>query len=48
MDDVGGGSLYGAVVFTSDGMREPCEMELAFAEHQGKYMASIIKSLVHP
>ncbi|XP_008805501.2 probable NAD(P)H dehydrogenase (quinone) FQR1-like 2 [Phoenix dactylifera] len=47
MDDIRGGSPYGAGVFAGDGSREPTEMELALAEHQGKYMASIVKRLVH-
>ncbi|KAJ6852836.1 putative NAD(P)H dehydrogenase (quinone) FQR1-like 2 [Iris pallida] len=48
MEDVRGGSPYGAGVFAGDGTREPDEMELALAEHQGKYMASVVKRLVHP
>ncbi|KAI9182635.1 hypothetical protein LWI28_027398 [Acer negundo] len=38
-----GGSPYGAGVFSGDGSREPSETELALAEHQGKYMALIVK-----
>lgn len=45
MDSVRGGSPYGAGVFAGDGTREPTEMELALAEHQGKYMAQIVKRL---
>ncbi|KAG1358688.1 putative NAD(P)H dehydrogenase (quinone) FQR1-like 2 [Cocos nucifera] len=48
MDDIRGGSPYGAGVFAGDGSRGPSEMELALAEHQGKYMASVVKRLVHP
>ncbi|KAJ6801215.1 putative NAD(P)H dehydrogenase (quinone) FQR1-like 2 [Iris pallida] len=48
MDDIRGGSPYGAGVFSGDGTREPSEMELAVAEHQGKYMASVVKRLLHP
>jgi len=48
MDDIRGGSPYGAGVFAGDGTREPSEMELALAEHQGKYMASVVKRLAHP
>ncbi|KAK6128466.1 hypothetical protein DH2020_037793 [Rehmannia glutinosa] len=39
------GSPYGAGVFAGDGTREPSETELALAEHQGKYMAAIVKRL---
>lgn len=47
MDDIRGGSPYGAGVFAGDGTREPSEMELALAEHQGQYMASVVKRLAH-
>ncbi|KAG5614349.1 hypothetical protein H5410_014173 [Solanum commersonii] len=47
MDMVRGGSPYGAGVFTGDGSREATEVELALAEYQGKYMATIVKKLVH-
>ncbi|OWM83798.1 hypothetical protein CDL15_Pgr004229 [Punica granatum] len=43
MDAIRGGSPYGAGVFSGDGTRAPSETELALAEHQGKYMASIVK-----
>ncbi|KAJ7944331.1 putative Minor allergen Alt a [Quillaja saponaria] len=45
MDSIRGGSPYGAGVFAGDGMREPSETELALAEHQGKYMAAVVKRL---
>ncbi|TKY70353.1 NAD(P)H dehydrogenase (quinone) FQR 2 [Spatholobus suberectus] len=45
MDSVRGGSPYGAGVFAGDGTREPSETELALAEHQGKYMAIVVKRL---
>lgn len=45
MDEIRGGSPYGAGVFAGDGSRQPSETELALAEHQGKYMASIVKKL---
>lgn len=45
MDSVRGGSPYGAGVFAGDGTREPTETELALAEHQGKYMAALVKKL---
>ncbi|KAL6842362.1 hypothetical protein ACP4OV_027789 [Aristida adscensionis] len=47
MDDIRGGSPYGAGVFAGDGSRQASEMELALAEHQGKYMASILKKLAY-
>lgn len=46
MDEIRGGSPYGAGVFAGDGTRQPSEVELALAEHQGKYMASVVKRLV--
>lgn len=45
MDDIRGGSPYGAGVFAGDGSRQPSEAELALAEHQGKYMAAFVKKL---
>ncbi|GLT52247.1 hypothetical protein SLA2020_255950 [Shorea laevis] len=48
MESIRGGSAYGAGVFSGDGTREPSEMELALAEHQGKYMASIVKKFPQP
>ncbi|KAJ4967407.1 hypothetical protein NE237_019256 [Protea cynaroides] len=45
MDSIRGGSPYGAGVYAGDGTREPTEMELALAEHQGKYMAAVVKRL---
>lgn len=45
MDMPRGGSPYGAGVYAGDGTREPSETELALAEHQGKYMAAIVKRL---
>lgn len=48
MDTLRGGSPYGAGVFSGDGTREPSEMELALAEHQGKYMALMVKRLAQP
>ncbi|XP_021273551.1 probable NAD(P)H dehydrogenase (quinone) FQR1-like 2 [Herrania umbratica] len=45
MDSIRGGSPYGAGVYAGDGTREPTETELGLAEHQGKYMASVVKRL---
>lgn len=45
MDSIRGGTPYGAGVYAADGSREPSETELAIAEHQGKYMADIVKRL---
>ncbi|XP_043713460.1 probable NAD(P)H dehydrogenase (quinone) FQR1-like 2 [Telopea speciosissima] len=47
MDSIRGGSPYGAGVYAGDGTREPTETELALAEHQGKYMAAVVKRLAH-
>lgn len=48
MDSIRGGSPYGAGVFAGDGTREASETELALAEHQGKYMAAIVKRIAQP
>lgn len=48
MDSLRGGSPYGAGIFSGDGTRKPSESELALAEHQGKYMASIVRRLRRP
>ncbi|CAH8344637.1 unnamed protein product [Eruca vesicaria subsp. sativa] len=48
MDSIRGGSPYGAGVFAGDGSREATETELALAEHQGNYMATIVKRLSQP
>lgn len=45
MESIRGGTPYGAGVFAGDGSRAATETELAIAEHQGKYMAGIIKKL---
>ncbi|KAM0929573.1 hypothetical protein ACQ4PT_001609 [Festuca glaucescens] len=47
MEELRGGSPYGAGVFAGDGTRPPSEIELALAEHQGKYMATLVKRMVH-
>lgn len=43
MENVKGGSPYGAGTFAGDGTRQPSELELEQAFHQGKYMAGIVK-----
>ncbi|KAL9229437.1 hypothetical protein vseg_004903 [Gypsophila vaccaria] len=48
MDSIRGGSPYGAGVFAGDGTRQPTDTELALAEHQGKYMAAVVKRLAQP
>ncbi|KDP31800.1 hypothetical protein JCGZ_12261 [Jatropha curcas] len=45
MDSIRGGTPYGAGVYAGNGTREPSELELALAEHQGKYMAAVVKRL---
>ncbi|XP_073005392.1 probable NAD(P)H dehydrogenase (quinone) FQR1-like 1 [Typha latifolia] len=45
MDQVKGGSPYGAGTYAGDGSRCPSELELAQAFHQGKYFAAIAKKL---
>lgn len=46
LDEIRGGSPYGAGTFAGDGTRMPTEAEFAIAEHQGKYTAGIVKRLV--
>lgn len=45
MEQVKGGSPYGAGTFAGDGSRQPSELELEQAFHQGKYIANITKKL---
>ncbi|KAJ7518316.1 hypothetical protein O6H91_21G063600 [Diphasiastrum complanatum] len=45
LDEVKAGSPYGAGTFAGDGTKLPTEIELAFAEHQGRYTAGIVKRL---
>lgn len=47
MDEVKGGSPYGAGTYAADGSRQPTELELKQAFHQGKYVAEIAKKLKH-
>ncbi|GMH25520.1 hypothetical protein Nepgr_027363 [Nepenthes gracilis] len=45
MEKVKGGSPYGAGTLAGDGSRQPTELELEVAFHQGKYIAAISKKL---
>lgn len=45
MNEVRGGSPYGAGTFAGDGKRQPTKLELEVAFHQGKYTAEITKKL---
>lgn len=45
MNEVKGGSSYGAGTYAGDGSRQPTELELQQAFHQGKYVAEIAKKL---
>ncbi|KAG6634521.1 hypothetical protein I3843_12G123300 [Carya illinoinensis] len=45
MEKVKGGSPYGAGTITGDDSRQPSELELELAFHQGKYIATITKKL---
>lgn len=45
MEKVRGGSPYGAGTFAGDGSRQPSELELDLAFHQGKYFAGFAKKL---
>ncbi|CAL5390578.1 unnamed protein product [Camellia sinensis] len=45
MEQVKGGSPYGAGTYAGDGSRQPSDLELEQAFHQGKYIAAITKKL---
>ncbi|KAL5548178.1 hypothetical protein UlMin_003409 [Ulmus minor] len=45
MEQVKGGSPYGAGTFAGDGSRQPTALELEQAFHQGKIVASVTKKL---
>ncbi|KAF7827462.1 putative NAD(P)H dehydrogenase (quinone) FQR1-like 3 [Senna tora] len=45
MEEVKGGSSYGAGTFAADGSRHPTQLELQQAFYQGKYIAEIAKKL---
>lgn len=45
MNQVKGGSSYGAGTYAADGTRDPTDLELRQAFYQGKYVAEIIKKL---
>ncbi|KAH0987015.1 hypothetical protein GBA52_014192 [Prunus armeniaca] len=45
MENIKGGSPYGAGTFAGDGSRQPTQLELEQAFHQGKYIATITKKL---
>ncbi|VFQ61609.1 unnamed protein product [Cuscuta campestris] len=45
MDDVKGGSSYGAGTYAADGSRQPTKLELQQAFYQGKYIAEITRKL---
>ncbi|CBI18659.3 probable NAD(P)H dehydrogenase (quinone) FQR1-like 1 [Vitis vinifera] len=45
IEQVKGGSPYGAGTYAGDGSRQPSEIELAQAFHQGMYIAGITKKL---
>nr|GMD14102.1 probable NAD(P)H dehydrogenase (quinone) FQR1-like 3 [Ipomoea batatas] len=45
MNEVRGGSSYGTGTYAADGSRQPTDLELQQAFHQGKYTAEITKKL---
>ncbi|XP_057832142.1 NAD(P)H dehydrogenase (quinone) FQR1 isoform X3 [Cryptomeria japonica] len=45
INEVKGGSTYGAGTYAGDGSRQPTKLELDQAFYQGKYVASITKKL---
>jgi len=46
MDEISGGSPYGASTIAGDGSRMPSENELAIARFQGRHVAEITRALV--
>jgi NAD(P)H dehydrogenase (quinone) len=46
MDEITGGSPYGASTLAGDGSRQPTENELAIARFQGRHVAEITQALV--
>lgn len=46
MAEIHGGSPYGAgTIASSDGSRQPSELELQIAQHQGSHFAQIVTAL---
>lgn len=46
MDEIHGGSPYGAGTYAgSDGSRQPSQLELSIAEHQGSHFAKVATAL---
>lgn len=45
MDEITGGTPYGATTLSGDGSRQPSQNELAIAEFQGQHVAEITKAL---
>jgi len=45
MEKIKGGSPYGAGTYAGDGSRQPSELELETAFHQGKHIAAVAKKL---
>lgn len=45
MNEVKGGSSYGAGTYAGDGSRHPTPLELQLAFYQGQYVANIVKKL---
>ena len=45
MNEVKGGSPYGAGTYAGDGSRQPTELELQQAFHQGKHVAQVAKKV---
>ena len=47
LDELRGGSPYGAGTYAGDGTKPPSDVELAFAQHQGRYTAGIVRKLLY-
>jgi len=45
MEEIKGGSPYGASTFSGDGSRQPSKIELDIAMHQGEYFAKFVRDL---
>ena len=45
VNEIRGGSPYGAGTYSGDGNRLPTDLELRIAKHQGEYMAKFVKRI---
>jgi NAD(P)H dehydrogenase (quinone) len=45
VNEIRGGSPYGAGTYSGDGKRLPTDLELRIAKHQGEYMAKFVNRI---